>query len=178
MLGFLCMVGLLFSSAVLAESQLTKLNVNPLVGGKFELIFEFNGDIGDYTDKLHYRPNKLVIDIDNASSVLKLNPISIDKNGIDTVKTERITDGLRIIISLETLMPYRVDDDGDRLLVRFGDLTSKSAVNNSNTNDDSVAALITAVAQNSGSQGVGESQKNTMAAEGNTANDVLLNKQR
>ena len=175
MLGFLCMAGLLFSSAVLAESQLTKLNVNPLVGGKFELIFEFNGDIGDYTDKLHYRPNKLVIDIDNASSVLKLNPISIDKNGIDTVKTERITDGLRIIISLETLMPYRVDDDGDRLLVRFGDLTSKSAVNNSNTNDDSVAALITAVAQNSGSQGVGESQKNTMAAEGNTANDVLLN---
>ena len=82
------LVGLLFSSVAFAESQLTQLNVNPLVGGKFELKFEFNDVIGGYSDKLHYRPNKLVIDIDDASSVLKLNPIKIDKNGVDNVETE------------------------------------------------------------------------------------------
>ena len=139
-------VGLLFSSVVFAESQLTKLNVNPLVGGKFELKFEFNDDIGSYTDKLYYRPNKLVVDIDDASSVLKLNPIKIDKHGVDSVETQRTAEGLRLIISLDTLMPYRVVNEGKQLLVRFGELTPKS------TADDTEAVLTAAVAQDSSVQ--------------------------
>ena len=139
-------VGLLFSSVVFAESQLTKLNVNPLVGEKFELKFEFNDVIGGYTDKLHYRPNKLVLDIDNASSVLKLNPIKIDKHGVDSVETQRTADGLRLIISLDTLMPYRVVNEGKQLFVRFGELTPKLPA------DDTEAALTAAVAQDSSDQ--------------------------
>ena len=120
--NLLLMVSFLFSSAVFAESQLTDLNVNPLTGEKIELLFEFNDTIASYTDKLHYRPNKLVIDVDNASSVLKLNPVTIDQSGIDSVETERTSDGLRMTISLDSLMPYRIENQGKRLLVRFGDL--------------------------------------------------------
>ena len=149
------LVGLLFSSVAFAESQLTQLNVNPLVGGKFELKFEFNDVIGGYSDKLHYRPNKLVIDIDDASSVLKLNPIKIDKNGVDNVETERTTDGLRLIISLDTLMPYRVVNEGKQLFVRFGDLTPKSTLDT-----DSETALTAAVAQDSSTQSAAVLQTN------------------
>ena len=174
-LSFFCMVGLLFSSAVFAESQLTKLNVNPLTDGKFELIFEFNDSIGDYTDKLHYRPNMLVIDIDDASSILKVNPITIDKGGIDTVKTQRTTDGLRLTIALDALMPYRVDTNDNRLFVRFGDLASKSTSDDdSNESDEAVAALLTAVAQDTASQNVTPPEKNTMAPKQNTNNEALL----
>ncbi len=141
------MVGLLFSSVVLAESQLIKLNVNPLVDGKFELKFEFTDEISGYTDKLHYRPNKLVIDVDDASSVLKLNPIKIDKNGVDSVEAERTTDGLRLIISLDMLMPYRVVNEGKQLFVRFGDVTPESAVDS-----ETEIALAAAVAQDTSSQ--------------------------
>ena len=147
LLSIFFLVGLFFSSVASAESQLTRLNVNPLVGGKFELKFEFNDVVGDYTDKLHYRPNKLVIDIDDASSVLRLNPIKIDKNGVDNVKTERTTDGLRLIISLDTLMPYRVINEGKQLFVRFGDLTPESTVVN-----DPAPLLTAAVAQDSSNQ--------------------------
>ncbi len=141
------MLGGLFSALVLAESQLTKVNVNPLVEGKFELKFEFNDMIAGYTDKLHYRPNKLVIDIDNASSIVKLNPIKIDKNGVDSVATERTAEGLRLIISLDTLMPYRVVNQGKLLFVRFGELASESA-----ETSDLEAGLAAAVVQNSSNQ--------------------------
>ncbi len=141
------MLGGLFSAVVFAESQLTKVNVNPLIEGKFELKFEFSDMIGGYTDKLHYRPNKLVIDIDDASSVLKLNPIKIDKNGVDNVATERTVDGLRLIISLDTLMPYRVVNEGKQLFVRFGEVASES------TEVDAIeAGLAAAVVQNSSNQ--------------------------
>ncbi|MFT6986342.1 MAG: type IV pilus assembly protein PilQ [Psychromonas sp.] len=141
------MVGLFFSSVVFAESQLIKLNVNPLIDNKFELKFEFNEAISGYASKLHYRPNKLVVDVDDASSVLKLNPIKIKKNGVDTVATERTTDGLRLIISLDMLMPYRVVNEGKHLYIRFGDVTPEVAANS-----DVEVALAAAVSQDGGSQ--------------------------
>ena len=95
-------VALLFvSSFSVAESQLIKLNVNPLSEGKFELNFEFNDEIASYTEKLHYRPNKLVIDVKDASSLLELNPIGINKSGIDSVEAIRMNGGLRLVIMID-----------------------------------------------------------------------------
>lgn len=138
------MAGLLFSSVVFAESQLVKVNVTSLADDKFELKFVFNAEVGSYTDKLHYRPNKLVIDIDDASSVLKLNPIKIGKNGVANVQTERSTDGLRVVIALDKLMPYRVVNEGPLLFVRFGDVATQSVIGS-----EASDPLISAVTQDS-----------------------------
>lgn len=142
------MVGLLFSSSiVLAESQLTKLNVNPLTDGKFELQFEFNEAVSGYTDKLFYRPNQLVVDVEDASSILKLNPIPVGNSGVNNVETERTTDGLRLIIALDTLMPYRVEQEGTVLFVRFGDNSGTAAAASENE-----LALAAAIEQDTGTQ--------------------------
>lgn len=137
---------LLCSSYAAAEAQLTKLNVNPLAKGKFELKFEFNDKIDGYTDKLHYRPNQLVIDVSKASSILKLNPIEIDKNGVDQVEAKRTADGLSLIIALDSLMPYRISQEGNDILVRFGDASEQPVMT------DSEAVLAGAVTQNTGDQ--------------------------
>lgn len=141
------LVLLLLSSFAAAESQLTKLNVNPLADGKFELKFEFNDAISHYADKLHYRPNKLVIDIEDASSILKLNPIDIKKGGVERVEANRTVDGLRLVIELDVLMPYRISQEENDLVVRFGDAaetkTEASAME---------TALVAAVAQDTGDQ--------------------------
>ena len=142
------MAGLLLSSSIaLAESQLTKLNVNPLTDGKFELKFEFNEAISSYADKLHYRPNQLVVDIEDASSVLKLNPIKIEKSGVNNVEAKRTTDGLRLIIALDMLMPYRVVQEDKVLFVRFGENTEVASAAS-----DSEAAMAAAIKQDTGSQ--------------------------
>lgn len=138
---------LLTSSLALAESQLTKLNVNPLSEGKFELKFEFNDAISNYVDKLHYRPNQLVVDIEDASSILKLNPIKINKNGVKNVEANRTTDGLRLIIALDVLMPYRIEQKDNVLFVRFGENTD--IISSSNPNE---TAIIAAISQDTGSQ--------------------------
>jgi len=137
---------LFVSSFSVAESQLIKLNVNPLSEGKFELNFEFNDEISTYTEKLHYRPNKLVIDIKDASSLLELNPIDINKSGVESVEVERMNGGLRLIIMIDELMPYYVSDQGKILVVRFGDTAVKSAAT------ESESAIAAAILQNTGDQ--------------------------
>ncbi|PKH01126.1 pilus assembly protein PilQ [Psychromonas sp. MB-3u-54] len=138
---------LLYSTIGSAESQLGKLDINPLVDGKFELRFAFNESISGYQDKLYYRPNKLVIDVEDASSVLALNPIEIEKGGVNNVATKRTEEGLRLIITLDTLMPYRVVQEDSILLVHFGHSGPDIAVS-----DKQELALAAAVVQYSGSQ--------------------------
>ena len=103
-----------------AEAQQKKLKVNVLGEGMFELKFEFSEELGIYRDKLVYRPNELIIAIENASTRLKLNPVKIDK-GVKEVEAKRTEDGLRIVISLDDLMPYRIIKKKTALYVRFGD---------------------------------------------------------
>ncbi|MFT7053531.1 MAG: type IV pilus assembly protein PilQ, partial [Psychromonas sp.] len=147
LLNILPLALLFYTNIGFAESQLGKLDINPLVEGKFELRFTFNESISGYQDKLYYRPNKLVIDVENASSVLALNPIKIDKGGVNNVATERTTEGLRLTIALDTLMPYRIVQENSLLFVRFGN-TAQDVVESSQQE----LGLAVAVAQNSGSQ--------------------------
>jgi len=147
-IALLSISSLLFilSPFAVAESQLIKLNVNPLSEGKFELKFEFNETISSYTDKLNYRPNKLVIDVTDASSLLELNSITIDKNGVKTVEAERMSEGLRLTINIEELMPYYIAEQGKNLVVRFGDTEQKSAAT------ESESAIAAAILQETGDQ--------------------------
>ena len=136
----------LLSSFAAAEPQLNKLDVNPMTDGRLELKFGFNALINNYVDKLHYRPNKLVIDIKNASSVLEKNPVAINKNGINDVETSRTSGGLRLVINLEGLLPYRIFQQGNYLTVRFGDAVQKSITTQSE------ASIAAAILQNTGVQ--------------------------
>ncbi len=141
---FSILAGLLFSTgSVFAEPQLNKLNVNSLMSGKIELEMHFSESISRYSDKLHYRPNQLVIDVQGASSVLKLNPVPVEMGGVEMVKAERTADGLKIIVELKQLMPYRLQHEGNKLLVRFGDVASSRSKTKSTASE---AALVAAVA--------------------------------
>ena len=134
----------LFSSLSYAEPQLNNLNVNSSMAGKVELELEFSEPVLRYSDKLHYRPNQLVIDVKDASSVLKLNPVPVDKNGVELVKAERTADGLKVVIGLRQLMPYRLQHDANKLTVRFGDVSPES----NKTTTTQQAAVVAAVSQN------------------------------
>jgi len=136
----------LLSSFVAAEPQLNKLDVNPMSDGRLELKFGFNALINSYADKLHYRPNKLVIDIKDATSVLEINPVEINKNGINEIETSRTSDGLRLVINLDGLLPYRIFQQGNYLTVRFGDAVQKSITTQSE------AGIAAAILQNTGVQ--------------------------
>ncbi|RJG42352.1 type IV pilus secretin PilQ family protein [Motilimonas pumila] len=132
----------LFSGSLFAEPQLNKLNVNPLTAGKVELELEFSEPVLRYKDKLHYRPNQLIIDVKDASSVLKLNPVPVDQDGVEMVKAQRTADGLQVVIGLKQLMPYRLQHDTNTLTVRFGDVSSTKQ---STTTKE--AAMIVSVSQ-------------------------------
>jgi len=146
MLSCIGVILFFLSSIAASEPQLNKLDVNPMTDGRLELKFGFNTLINSYTDKLYYSPNKLVIDIKDASSVLEINPVEINKSGINEIETSRTSDGLRLQINLDGLLPYRIFQQGNYLTVRFGDAVQKSITTQSE------AGIAAAILQNTGVQ--------------------------
>ena len=146
MLSCIGVILFFLSSIAASEPQLNKLDVNPMTDGRLELKFGFNTLINTYTDKLYYSPNKLVIDIKDASSVLEINPVEINKSGINEIETSRTSDGLRLQINLDGLLPYRIFQQGNYLTVRFGDAVQKSITTQSE------AGIAAAILQNTGVQ--------------------------
>lgn len=146
---------LLISSIALAKTQLIKLHINPLTDGQFELKFEFDSAISGYADTLHYRPNQLIVDIKNASSALKVKPIKIEKSTLKSVEVKHTTEGLRLIITLDVLMPYRVVQEDKLLFIHFGkksvalkpasDITSKFKIPSVTTNKKTPKSYVNSI---------------------------------
>ena len=122
-IGFFFCV-LLASGLAQASPELVELHANPLGKGKLALEFGFDEPVSVVDDKLEYQPNQLVISIPGASSSLKLNPVPIDINGIKAVESVADDAGIKLIITLEKLTPYRLTNVGTTLKVLFGESPS------------------------------------------------------
>ena len=129
-----------------AELQLIKLNVNTLSTQKIQLQFKFNENVGSYRTKLNYNPTNLMIDVNNASSVLHVTSIKLDKGGIKNVDVIKNTRGLSLQINLAKLAPYQVFKKGKEIIVNLGDVAEKRVLSNAES------AIAAAILQNTGSQ--------------------------
>jgi len=112
----------LVSSLAIAAPELVELHANPLGSGKLALEFGFSEPITTVDDKLEYQPTQLVLSIPNTQSSLKLNPVPIDINGVKSVET--IDDGIggiKLIIKIDDLIPYRLSNVDSKLTVTFGE---------------------------------------------------------
>jgi type IV pilus assembly protein PilQ len=128
--GLFCCV-----TQVWAKAQLIQLNTNPMVKGAVEIELLFDGPIESVADHLEYSPNQLVIDVANASSALKVNPLPIDGGGVKQLQSLQTEAGLQLVLALERLVPYQVEQSAKRVLVKLGALPVAAATS-SNTVDD------------------------------------------
>ncbi|WP_094752668.1 type IV pilus secretin PilQ [Psychromonas sp. CD1] len=145
-ISYAWVIVLLFCTGPLfASTQLSNVQVNALLKNKLELEFVFTKAINGYTDKLHYQPNQLIVDIEDANSILTLNPILINKSAIRSVTTMRTENGLRLLISLKKLIPYQITKKDNILRIRFGDLDLNK---NTRALSDDPSTLLQSIMQN------------------------------
>lgn len=118
-----------------ANAQLIQLNTNPMVKGAVEIELLFDGPVENVSDHLEYSPNQLVIDVANASSALKINPLPIDGGGVKQVQSLQTESGLQLVLALERLVPYQVSKESQRILVKLGALPVAAAAAQSTVDD-------------------------------------------
>ncbi|MGY5450779.1 type IV pilus secretin PilQ [Agarivorans sp. MS3-6] len=118
-----------------ANAQLIQLNTNPMVKGAVEIELLFDSPIENVMDHLEYSPNQLVIDVANASSALKINPLPIESGGVKQVQSLQTESGLQLVLGLERLVPYQVSKEAQRVLIKLGALPVAAAAADSSVDD-------------------------------------------
>lgn len=126
-------VALLFCASAFtqawAAATLQEIKVNPLLADQLQLELSFSEPVSSFTDRLSYQPNQLLLHIPGAVGALKVNPLPIQRQGVDNIKVEGKGAGLDIKIALDQLAPYQVQQQGSKLLVSLGEGASTASFN-------------------------------------------------
>ncbi|HEH9440528.1 TPA: type IV pilus secretin PilQ family protein [Aeromonas sobria] len=127
-------VALLFCASAFSQAwavaTLQEIKVNPLLADQLQLELSFSEPVTGFTDRLSYQPNQLLLHVPGAVGALKVNPLPIQRQGVDNIKVEGKGAGLDIKIALDQLAPYQVQQQGNKLLVSLGEGASSSLINN------------------------------------------------
>lgn len=111
-----------------AVATLQEVKVNPLLADQLQLELSFSEPVSGFTDRLSYQPNQLLLHVPGAVGALKVNPLPIQRQGVDSIKVEGKGAGLDIKIALDQLAPYQVRQQGSKLLVSLGEGASSSSL--------------------------------------------------
>ncbi|WP_321148889.1 type IV pilus secretin PilQ [Aeromonas jandaei] len=124
-------VALLFCASAFTQAwavaTLQEIKVNPLLADQLQLELSFSEPVSSFTDRLSYQPNQLLLHIPGAVGALKINPLPIQRQGVDNIKVEGKGAGLDIKIALDQLAPYQVQQQGSKLLVSLGEGASTAS---------------------------------------------------
>lgn len=126
-------VALLFCASALSQAwavaTLQEIKVNPLLADQLLVELSFSEPVTGFTDRLSYQPNQLLLHVPGAVGALKVNPLPIQRLGVDNIKVEGKGAGLDIKIALGQLAPYQVQQQGNKLLVSLGEGASSGLIN-------------------------------------------------
>ncbi|MGL6494341.1 type IV pilus secretin PilQ [Aeromonas veronii] len=126
-------VALLFCACALSQAwavaTLQEIKVNPLLADQLLVELSFSEPVTGFTDRLSYQPNQLLLHVPGAVGALKVNPLPIQRLGVDNIKVEGKGAGLDIKIALDQLAPYQVQQQGNKLLVSLGEGASSGLIN-------------------------------------------------
>lgn len=126
-------VALLFCASAVSQAwavaTLQEIKVNPLLADQLLVELSFSEPVTGFTDRLSYQPNQLLLHVPGAVGALKVNPLPIQRQGVDNIKVEGKGAGLDIKIALDQLAPYQVQQQGNKLLVSLGEGASTGLIN-------------------------------------------------
>ncbi|BBU03716.1 MULTISPECIES: type IV pilus secretin PilQ family protein [Aeromonas] len=126
-------VALLFCASAVSQAwavaTLQEIKVNPLLADQLLVELSFSEPVTGFTDRLSYQPNQLLLHVPGAVGALKVNPLPIQRQGVDNIKVEGKGAGLDIKIALDQLAPYQVQQQGNKLLVSLGEGVSSGLIN-------------------------------------------------
>lgn len=117
-LAALALLGISASSH--AAVKLQQVKVNPLLTEQLVIELDFDGAVSQYTDRLKYQPNQLLLHVPQSQSALQMSQVPVERHGVEQLVVQPSGDGLDISVDLKRLMPYQIQQDGDRLLVTLG----------------------------------------------------------
>ncbi|MGL5452452.1 MAG: type IV pilus secretin PilQ [Aeromonas sp.] len=104
-----------------AAATLQDIKVTPLQADKLQLELIFSEPVSGFTDRLSYQPNQLVLYVPGTVTSVQRNSFPVGRQGVNHIKVAPKGAGLEILIALDQLAPYQIQQQGSKLLVSLGE---------------------------------------------------------
>ncbi len=108
------------SNARAADLQLQSIDVQTLSGQQVQLKFHMSGPAPEPMPFTIDKPARIAFDLPNTSLALASRRVDVRSGGVDTVLAAEANGRTRIVVNVDTLLPYTTKVDGNDIVVTLG----------------------------------------------------------
>jgi type IV pilus assembly protein PilQ len=121
-------VTLAFETQAADANRLESIDVQTLSGQQVQLRLHLSGPAPTPLPFTIDKPARIALDLPNTTLGLAQRRIDVRSGGVDTVLAAEANGRTRVVVNVETLIPYTTKVDGNTIVVTLGAMTGDSAV--------------------------------------------------
>jgi len=114
------------SNARAADLQLQSIDVQTLSGQQVQLKFHLSGPAPEPMPFTIDKPARIAFDLPNTALALASRRIDVRSGGVDTVLAAEANGCTRVVVNVDSLMPYTTKVDGNDIIVTLGSQPGES----------------------------------------------------
>src|SRR3984885_2936575 len=118
------------SNARAADLQLQSIDVQTLSGQQVQLKFHLSGPAPEPMPFTIDKPARIAFDLPNTGLALASRRIDVRSGGVDTVLAAEANGRTRVVVNVDTLLPYTTKVDGNDIVVTLGNQPGEAAKQN------------------------------------------------
>ena len=114
------------SNARAADLQLQSIDVQTLSGQQVQLKFHLSGPAPEPMPFTIDKPARIAFDLPNTGLALASRRIDVRSGGVDTVLAAEANGRTRVVVNVDSLLPYTTKVDGNDIIVTLGNQPGES----------------------------------------------------
>ena len=109
-----------FTALAADPLKLESIDVQTLSGQQVQLKLHMNGPAPEPLPFTIDKPARIAFDLPNTTLALASRRIDVRSGGVDTVLAAEANGRTRVVVNVDTLMPYTTKVDGNNIIVTLG----------------------------------------------------------
>jgi type IV pilus assembly protein PilQ len=122
-MAFVALAAISFTARAADPVQLTSIDVQTLSGQQVQLKLHMNGPAPEPLPFTIDKPARIAFDLPNTTLALTQRRIDVRSGGVDTVLAAEANGRTRLVVNVDSLMPYTTKVDGNDIVVTLGQQT-------------------------------------------------------
>src|SRR5258706_7300017 len=106
-----------FTARAADPVQLQSIDVQPLSGQQVQLKLHMSGPAPEPLPFTIDKPARIAFDLPNTTLALASRRFDVRSGGVDTVLAAEANGRARLVVNVETMLPYTTKGDGDTIIV-------------------------------------------------------------
>src|SRR5208283_4222264 len=123
MIGAMALIALsapIFTARAADPIQLQSIDVQTLAGQHVQLKLHMSGPAPEPLPFTIDKPARIAFDLPNTTLALQSRRIDVRSGGVDTVLAAEANGRTRVVVNVESLLPYTTQVDGNTIIVTLG----------------------------------------------------------